>query len=99
MNGERRKRTGRRISTGAPLLVFALGSAGCQIVFGLDDYKDAPAPPPHPSCADLTPPAVSEAGPGIRGVRRLGPLSSATWSELTSGGYCVGSTCYVFYQR
>ncbi len=105
--------TGRRLSA-ASLVALLSAGAGCQLVFGLDDY--GPRPPGQGggggstssvgggggstvSCALLEPEVVSSGVPGICGVRKLEAFSDPVARELAPGAYCQGQTCYVYFER
>ena len=105
--------TGRRLSA-ASLSALLLASAGCQLVFGLDDYGPRPAgqgggggsstgtgtsASTSSGCAPLAAEAVIEGAPGICGVRKLDALSEAASRELSPGAYCLNQTCFVYFER
>ena len=101
--------TGRRLAA-ASLVALLSAGAGCQLVFGLDDYGPRPAgqgggggdasgTSSGGSCAQLVPETVTPGAPGICGVRKLEALSDPVARELAPGAYCLGATCFVYFER
>jgi WD40-like Beta Propeller Repeat len=104
--------TGRRLSA-ASLVALLAASAGCQLVFGLDDYGPRPAgqggggaSSPSTStttsssgCAPLEPEVVTPGAPGICAVRKLAAFSDPVARELAPGAYCLDHACFVYFER
>lgn len=104
--------TGCRLAA-ASLTALLAASAGCQLVFGLDDYGPRPAGEgggggaPSTSattgggsgCAPLAPETVTPGAPGICSVRKLAAFSDPIARELAPGAYCLSQACFVYFER